>query len=66
MAIAGCGRQSVLRERASDSAILPLRFGRHEFAGRVGDISVMFPLAVGASVVAHVSLVSVFLCMAAS
>jgi len=53
-------------ERAPDSAFLPLRFDRREFAGSVGDIGVMIPLAVGVSVAAHLSLVSVFLCIAAS
>jgi SulP family sulfate permease len=48
------------------SAPLPLRFDRHEFAGSVGDIGVMIPLAVGVSAAAHLSLVSVFLCVAAS
>jgi SulP family sulfate permease len=48
------------------SALLPLRFDRHEFAGSVGDIGVMIPLAVGVAVVAHLSLVTVFLCVATS
>jgi SulP family sulfate permease len=48
------------------SALLPLRYDRHEFAGSLGDIGVMIPLAVGVSAVAHLSLVSVFLCVAAS
>jgi SulP family sulfate permease len=43
----------------------PLRFGRHEWAGSVGDIGVMIPLAVGVSAVAGLSLVTVFLCVAA-
>jgi len=47
-------------------ALLPLRFDRHEFAGSVGDIGVMIPLVVGVSATAHLSLVSVFLCVAAS
>ncbi len=47
-------------------ALLPLRFDRHEFAGSVGDIGVMIPLAVGVAVVAQLSLVTVFLCVAAS
>lgn len=46
--------------------LLPLRFDRHEFAGSVGDIGVMIPLAVGVSVAAHLSLVTVFLCVALS
>ena len=46
--------------------LLPLRFDRHEFAGSLGDIGVMIPLAVGVAVVAHLSLVTVFLCVAAS
>ncbi len=48
------------------SALLPLRYDRHEVAGSIGDIGVMIPLAVGVSTVAHLSLVSVFLCVAAS
>lgn len=46
--------------------LLPLRFDRHEMAGSVGDIGVMIPLAVGVAAAAQVSLVSVFLCVAAS
>jgi len=45
---------------------LPLRFDRHELAGSVGDIGVMIPLAVGVAVAAHLSLVTVFLCVAVS
>jgi len=48
------------------SSLLPLRFDRHELAGSVGDIGVMIPLAVGVAVAAHLSLVTVFLCVAAS
>ena len=56
------GRQSA----EPRSALLPLRYDRHEVAGSIGDIGVMIPLAVGVSAVAHLSLVSVFLCVAAS
>ncbi len=45
---------------------MTIRFDRHEFAGSVGDIGVMIPLAVGVAVAAHMSLVAVFLCVAAS
>jgi sulfate permease, SulP family len=45
---------------------LPLRFDRHELAGGVGDIAIMIPLACGVATVAHLSLVTVFLCVAAS
>jgi len=48
------------------SALLPLRYDRHELAGSLGDIGVMIPLAVGVSAAAHLSLVTVFLCVAAS
>jgi len=54
------------RPAAARPALLPVRFDRHEFAGSVGDIGVMIPLAVGVAVVAHLSLVTVFLCVAAS
>lgn len=46
--------------------LLPLRFDRRELAGSVGDIGVMIPLAVGVAATAHLSLVSIFLCVAAS
>jgi SulP family sulfate permease len=45
---------------------LPLRFDRHELAGGVGDIAIMIPLACGVATTAHLSLVTVFLCVAAS
>ena len=48
------------------SRLLPLRFDRHELAGSIGDIGVMIPLAVGVAAAAHLSLVSIFLCVAAS
>ena len=54
------------RPAAARPALRPVRFDRHEFAGSVGDIGVMIPLAVGVAVVAHLSLVTVFLCVAAS
>jgi len=54
------------RPAAARPSLLPLRFDRHEFAGSMGDIGVMIPLAVGVAVVAHLSLVTVFLCVAAS
>ena len=54
------------RPAAAPPALLPLRLDRHEFAGSVGDIGVMIPLAVGVAAVAHLSLVTVFLCVAAS
>ena len=52
-------------ERAPDSAFLPVRFDRHEFAGNMGNIGVMSPLAVGVCVAAHLSLVNVVRCIAA-
>jgi SulP family sulfate permease len=52
--------------RPHASALLPLRFDRHELAGSVADIGVMIPLACGVAAVAHLSLVTVFLCVAAS
>lgn len=52
--------------RARTSGLLPLRFNRHELAGSVADIGVMIPLACGVAAVAHLSLVTVFLCVAAS
>ena len=48
------------------SRLLPLYFDRHELAGSIGDIGVMIPLAVGVAAAAHLSLVSIFLCVAAS
>ncbi len=45
---------------------LPLSIDRHDLAGSVGDIGVMIPLAVGVAVAAHLSLVTVFACVAAS
>ena len=50
----------------SPSRLLPLYFDRHELAGSIGDIGVMIPLAVGVAAAAHLSLVSIFLCVAAS
>jgi SulP family sulfate permease len=44
---------------------LPLKFDRHEIAGGVADIGVMIPLACGVAATAHLSLVSIFLCVAA-
>lgn len=58
------GRAVPLRSTAPPAP--PLRFDRHEWAGSVGDIGVMIPLAVGVSAVAGLSLVTVFLCVAAS
>ncbi|HJW76916.1 MAG TPA: putative sulfate/molybdate transporter [Thermoleophilia bacterium] len=50
----------------SQTKLLPLRLDRHELAGGVGDIAIMIPLACGVATVAHLSLVTVFLCVAAS
>ncbi len=65
-AATGGPRQQTRRAAPPRPPLLPLRFDRHEFAGSVGDIGVMIPLAVGVAVAAHLSLVTVFLCVAAS
>jgi SulP family sulfate permease len=54
------------RRPSPSTVLLPLRFDRHELAGGVGDIAVMIPLACGVATVAHLSLVTVFLCVAVS
>jgi len=46
------------------SGLLPLRFDRHELAGGVADIGIMIPLACGVAAAAHLSLVTVFVCVA--
>jgi sulfate permease, SulP family len=58
--------EKTLSASVRPSRLLPLRFDRHELAGSIGDIGVMIPLAVGVAAVAHLSLVSIFLCVAAS
>jgi SulP family sulfate permease len=51
--------------RSPRAGLLPLRFDRHELAGGVADIGIMIPLACGVAAVAHLSLVTVFVCVAA-
>jgi len=51
--------------RSPRASLLPLRFDRHELAGGVADIGIMIPLACGVAAVAHLSLVTVFVCVAA-
>ena len=51
--------------RPPRSGLLPLRFDRHELAGGVADIGIMIPLACGVAAAAHLSLVTVFVCVAA-
>ncbi|MCX6373020.1 MAG: putative sulfate/molybdate transporter [Actinobacteria bacterium] len=50
---------------SSRAGLLPVRFDRHELAGGVADIGIMIPLACGVAAVAHLSLVTVFVCVAA-
>jgi SulP family sulfate permease len=45
--------------------LLPPRLDRHELAGGVADIGIMIPLACGVAAAAHLSLVTVFVCVAA-
>jgi len=51
-------------DRRPRSGLLPLRFDRHELAGGVADIGIMIPLACGVAATAHLSLVTVFVCVA--
>ncbi len=51
-------------QRLTRKGILPLRFDRHELAGGVADIGIMIPLACGVAAAAHLSLVTVFVCVA--
>ena len=51
--------------RSPRAGLLPLRVDRHELAGGVADIGIMIPLACGVAAVAHLSLVTVFVCVAA-
>jgi SulP family sulfate permease len=53
------------KDRPSRAGLLPLRFDRHELAGGLADIGIMIPLACGVAAVAHLSLVTVFVCVAA-
>lgn len=52
-------------DRWPRSGLLPLRFDRHELAGGVADIGIMIPLACGVAAAAHLSLVTVFVGVAA-
>ncbi len=52
-------------DRSRRSGLLPLRVDRHELGGGVADIGVMIPLACGVAAAAHLSLVTVFVCVAA-
>jgi len=51
------------KDRPSRAGLLPLRFDRHELAGGLADIGIMIPLACGVAAVAHLSLVTVFVCV---
>jgi SulP family sulfate permease len=53
------------QDQAACHRLLLLRFDRHELSGGVADIGVMLPLAVGVAATARLSLVAVFLCVAA-
>ncbi|MCX6364559.1 MAG: putative sulfate/molybdate transporter, partial [Actinobacteria bacterium] len=53
------------QDRAPRAGLLPLRFDRQELAGGVADIGIMIPLACGVAAAAHLSLVTVFVCVAA-
>jgi len=60
------GRAAVSRQdRSHRAGLLPLRFDRHELAGGVADIGIMIPLACGVAAAAHLSLFTVFVCVAA-
>ena len=60
------GRAAATRQvRSPCASLLPLRLDRHELAGGVADIGIMIPLACGVAAVAHLSLVTVFVCVAA-
>jgi len=59
------GRAAATRQvRSPRAGLPPLRFDRHELAGGVADIGIMIPLACGVAAVAHLSLVTVFVCVA--
>ena len=60
------GRAAATQQiRSPRAGLLPLRFDRHELAGGVADIGIMIPLACGVAAAAHLSLVTVFVCVAA-
>ena len=59
---AAANQQAAARQLRS--GLLPLRFDRHELAGGVADIGIMIPLACGVAAAAHLSLVTVFVCVA--
>ena len=61
---AGLRGAAAYADGSSRSALLPLRFDRHELAGGLADIGIMIPLACGVAAVAHLSLVTVFVCVA--
>ncbi len=62
--VGGGAAASQRRARPLRSGLLPLRFDRHELAGGVADIGIMIPLACGVAAAAHLSLVTVFVCVA--
>src|SRR5450756_633239 len=63
--IAGARTAAQHTARSPRSGLLPLRFDRHELAGGVADIGIMIPLACGVAAAAHLSLVTIFVCVAA-
>ena len=58
--------ERAVNARPHASRTAPPRIDRHELAGSIGDIGIMIPLAVGVAAATHLSLVNVFLCVAAS
>jgi sulfate permease, SulP family len=63
--VAGACTVANQTDRSPRSGLLPLRFDRHELAGGMADIGIMIPLACGVAAAAHLSLVTVFVCVAA-
>jgi sulfate permease, SulP family len=63
--VVGGGTAANQTARPLRSALLPVRFDRHELAGGVADVGIMIPLACGVAAAAHLSLVTVFVCVAA-
>ena len=62
--VAGVRSAATYADGSSRSGLLPLRFDRHELAGGLADIGIMIPLACGVAAAAHLSLVTVFVCVA--
>ena len=62
--IAGARTVANQADRSPRSGLLPLRFDRHELAGGMADIGIMISLACGVAAAAHLSLVTVFMCVA--